>query len=111
MNTSKKRGLDWCDILSGWCTLPCVGAISEKVGCINVSFYNHKNIKQMVSKIKDPLPIGNRSGVCRLNCCECDAKYVGRTYRKLKTKCEEKWDNFTNIFRPKRCTTHSKVTL
>ena len=29
------------------------------------------------------------SGICRLRCRDCEATYVGRTYRKLKTRYKE----------------------
>ena len=38
---------------------------------------------------KDQLGLVDRSGVYRLECGVCSASYVGKTLRKLKTRCKE----------------------
>ncbi|XP_050519268.1 uncharacterized protein LOC126893296 [Diabrotica virgifera virgifera] len=70
--------------------------ISEKIKHIlcssdnvHISFKVNNTLNKTLSNTKDPINFMNRSGVYRLSCSDCDASYVGRTYRSLSTRAAE----------------------
>lgn len=78
-----------------WCTLPYIGEATEKVGRIlqknnyRIAYKSNYTLKSFLPSVKDPVNIGDSSGVYRLICGECGASYVGQTSRKLRIRCKE----------------------
>ncbi|XP_050510284.1 uncharacterized protein LOC126887021 [Diabrotica virgifera virgifera] len=77
-------------------------SISEKIkhilnssDNINISFKVHNTLGKILSNTKDSIHYMNRSGVYKLSCSDCDATYVGRTFRSLTVRTSEhsKLDN------------------
>ncbi|XP_044754436.1 uncharacterized protein LOC123313562 [Coccinella septempunctata] len=54
---------------------------------IQMATYNLKTVKELYSTLKDPIPIGLKSGVVyELNCQDCDKAYVGQTSQWVKSR-------------------------
>ena len=47
------------------------------------------NIRSIFSKLKDPIPLLDRSGVYQLTCQDCPSIYIGQTGRSLKIRIAE----------------------
>jgi predicted GIY-YIG superfamily endonuclease len=55
---------------------------------IKVAYYNKRNLRNLLSNVKDPIPNKDKSGVYKLR-CECNAVYVGQTGRKFHERIKE----------------------
>ena len=53
------------------------------------AFYSLLTTGKFFSKLKDPVPLDEKSGVYKLSCDSCPAVYIGQTGRKLKTRVSE----------------------
>ncbi|KYQ52017.1 hypothetical protein ALC60_08631, partial [Trachymyrmex zeteki] len=58
--------------------------------CQKVCFFSLNKLNRFIKVHKDPLPgVSRRKIAYKINCNDCDASYVGQTYRKLKTRISE----------------------
>jgi len=77
-----------------WIRQPFIGKSSYKIPRIlqkigyNVAFYSMFKIRSL-SKLKDFIPIWERSGVYRLECRDCNSIYIGQTGRGLLARIKE----------------------
>jgi len=53
------------------------------------AFYSLLTTGKFFSKLKDSVPLDEKSGVYKLSCDSCPAVYIGQTGRKLKTRVSE----------------------
>ncbi|XP_050510523.1 uncharacterized protein LOC126887180 [Diabrotica virgifera virgifera] len=63
--------------------------ISNSCDNIKISFKVNNTLNKSLTNTKDPIHYMSRSGVYRLSCSDCDATYIGRTYRSLSTRSAE----------------------
>ena len=67
-----------------WFFIPYVEDISNKFKniineiCHRVSFFNLNKLNQFIKIHKDSLNDLKRNVVSKINCCDCDASYVGQ---------------------------------
>jgi hypothetical protein len=78
-----------------WIRLPYLGQFSAKLGRVlapfgfRPAFYNPVTVKSLFVKLKDPIPMDERSGVYRIACGGCKGVYIGETGRQLKLRLSE----------------------
>jgi len=78
-----------------WIRLPFLGNFSFKLGNVLRSFgfrpayYNPVTIKSLFVRLKDRVPLSERSGVYSLQCRDCEGVYIGETGRQLKIRVGE----------------------
>ena len=53
------------------------------------TFYTVNNIKSLLSRLKDHLPLRDNNGVYELRCSDCPATYIGQTARSLSIRVNE----------------------
>ncbi|XP_050518679.1 uncharacterized protein LOC126892954 isoform X2 [Diabrotica virgifera virgifera] len=63
--------------------------VSNSSENIHISFKVGNTLGHFLTNTKDTIHYMNRSGVYRLTCSDCDASYIGRTYRSLSTRSAE----------------------
>lgn len=59
------------------------------------AFYSSNTLGKILSKLKDPIPKSERSGVYKLKCSDCEAVYIGETGRQLSVRVREHVHAFT----------------
>ena len=80
---------------SSWCVIPYCGYLAEKVGevlekeNVKVAYSKSLSLGSHISRLKDPLDVGDQSGVYKMTCGICKHCYIGQTGRKLKQRCRE----------------------
>jgi len=85
-----------------WIRLPFLNTLSFELNRIleplgfRPAFYNPLTIRSQLSRIKDPVPTFQKSGVYKLQCNECSALYIGETERQLSTRVQEHLDDVTS---------------
>ncbi|KYN19120.1 hypothetical protein ALC57_08544 [Trachymyrmex cornetzi] len=96
VTNNKKSNIDVIKGKIKWFSIPYIEGISNKFknfinGMVHkVSFFSVNKLNKFIRVHKDSLPIESiRNVVYRINCCDCDASYVGQTGRKLKTRISE----------------------
>jgi len=73
-----------------WIRDPFIGKLSYKIARLlqkigyNVAFYSLFKIRSLC-KLKDAIPIWDRSAVYKIECCMCKSAYIGQTGRSLHT--------------------------
>lgn len=78
-----------------WRKINYIGSASLRVGKflnhlgIKPAFHNKKNLKYLLTSVKDAVDIKDQSGIYRLKCGDCVASYIGQTGRSLKARAEE----------------------
>lgn len=78
-----------------WCCLTYIGKGTEQVsGTLKregykVAYKPTINLKRLLSRPKDAIPAGEKSGVYSVRCGSCPATYVGKTGRRLTTRISE----------------------
>ena len=83
-----------------WFRLPFLGDCSRKLGRIlrpfnfKPAYYSLNSLQKIFSRLKDPIPQMEKSGVYELKCDECSAVYIGETGRKLNIRFHEHIDDF-----------------
>lgn len=77
-------------------TIPYVPNFSEKFinitrhTDVRISYQSLNKLNKIIKTHKDPLPDSSQSNVVyKINCCDCDASYVGQTGRQLNTRIKE----------------------
>ena len=92
--TSLPRNLNR-DSRKRWIGLPFLGKFSSQLGRVlrpfgfRPVFYNPTTIKSLFVRLKDPIPLLEKSGVYRVACGDCNGVYIGETGRQLKTRIAE----------------------
>lgn len=78
-----------------WIRLPHLGSLTFKITRLlrtfnfRPAFYSVNTTRNIFSRLKDPVPTENKSGVYRLQCSDCPTIYIGQTGRKLKERISE----------------------
>lgn len=80
--------------------------LSKKLSSKNtqIAFYNTKTVRNLFSKIKDPIPLTQqRDVIYKVPCTNCHCSYIGQTTQHLQKRlAQHKRDcNITNIDNPK----------
>ena len=80
----------------GFATLPYVKSLSEAVrrileeDGIKVIFKPFNKLGDILTHIKDPVPLEERKGLfCQIPCLNCPEVYIGETQRRFSTRCKE----------------------
>jgi len=84
-------------------TIPYFGNISISVANIlkkhtYISFQTKNSLQKQLNNARNNSPSNSKSGVYKLQCNNCSAKYIGQTGRKLETRVKEHiaaWHNKT----------------
>lgn len=63
-----------------------------------IVYKNNLSLKSILVNSKDRLETLNKSGIYRLNCDDCEASYVGRTFRSLQIRLSEHLKRDTSAF-------------
>jgi len=53
------------------------------------AFYPINTAQKLFTRLKDPLPLSEKSGVYSLRCKDCPATFIGQTGRKLSIRISE----------------------
>ena len=84
-----------CDRRKRWISLPFLGKFSLKLGRalrpfgFRPAFYNPTTLKKLFVRLKDPIPVDERSGVYKIECSDCRGVYIGETSRQMKVRVDE----------------------
>ena len=80
----------------GHCVLPYYPGLSERIGRIirgariGIAYNPRRTILDVISKLKDPIPTGDKSGIVyHSSFKDCDQFYIGETGRNLKQRLDE----------------------
>ncbi len=83
-------------------SIPFLGDISVELSKflrnsnITISFSSGKNLKSLLSHIKDPTPTHFRSGVYSIFCADCPSRYIGVTRRSFNVRFDEHLSQIIN---------------
>ena len=78
--------------------LPYTAGISEDIRRVyrrygvKVTFSSGQSLRSVLTRVKDPLPIGKQSKVVYWIPCTCGKAYIGETRRGLVTRLKEHQD-------------------
>ena len=85
-----------------WKTLTYTGYTSEKIKRsikkegVRITTINRDNLGKSIVNSKTKINAGEKSGIYKIQCNDCDAIYIGKTRRALKTRVREHTRSITN---------------
>ena len=84
------------DVSRTYVSIPYISGVSERISRIlrkydlNVAHQPTRKLRNELCHLKDKRSTGERAGVIyKLDCKDCDAKYVGETGRQLQDRMKE----------------------
>lgn len=93
-NRNRKKK-DKPETLTGYNKISYIGPITQKIARLlhkfglQTTMKSVNTIKQAILNNKDKIDTLDKSGVYTIDCEDCNAKYIGQTGRKLKTRIAE----------------------